>query len=250
MQNILFLVKKHFIYLIFLFLILSVGGLSVYGIYLGTLNKNSNTFEMDEISSDIENQQVESKEKEIINVDIKGAVKKPGVYQVNKNTIINDVVTLAGGFTTDAFTNGINLSKKVTDEMVIYIYTKNEMKKTTIKEVSTKNCNVPSYNICECTDKKESIIETNNEENKTTNNETTNNGNSSGEKKEPTNQIININTAGISELTTLTGIGDAKAKAIIKYREEKGRFSNISDIMNVSGIGEAIFAKIKDFITV
>ena len=48
----------------------------------------------------------------------------------------------------------------------------------------------------------------------------------------------------------LTGIGETKAKAIIAYREEKGRFSNIEDIKNVSGIGESTFLNIKLQITV
>ncbi|MGD9676773.1 MAG: helix-hairpin-helix domain-containing protein [Vulcanibacillus sp.] len=66
----------------------------------------------------------------------------------------------------------------------------------------------------------------------------------------PTNEKVNINSASVSELTSLTGIGEAKAQAIIKYRQEKGSFSSIEDIMNVTGIAEKIFEQIKDEITI
>lgn len=62
--------------------------------------------------------------------------------------------------------------------------------------------------------------------------------------------LININTAGVSELTTLPGIGQSRAESIIDYRENNGKFKNIEDIMNISGIKEAAFSKIKDYICV
>lgn len=62
--------------------------------------------------------------------------------------------------------------------------------------------------------------------------------------------LVNINTAIKEELMTLSGIGEARAEAILSYREEKGFFSTIEDIKNVSGIGEGIFERIKNMITV
>ena len=62
--------------------------------------------------------------------------------------------------------------------------------------------------------------------------------------------LVNINTAGIKELTTLTGIGESKAEAIIAYRENVSEFENTEDIINVSGIGESVYDKIKDSIKV
>lgn len=62
--------------------------------------------------------------------------------------------------------------------------------------------------------------------------------------------LININTADASELVTLPGIGESRALSIIAYREENGAYSKIEDIMNVSGIKEAAFSKIKDRICV
>ena len=62
--------------------------------------------------------------------------------------------------------------------------------------------------------------------------------------------IIQLNNASINELTTLPGIGDEKAKKIVEYRETNGLFNSIDDIKNISGIGESIFDKIKELITV
>lgn len=63
-------------------------------------------------------------------------------------------------------------------------------------------------------------------------------------------KLVNINTAGKEELMTLAGIGESKAEAIISYRQEHGGFQKIEDIMNISGIKEGAFEKIKNFITV
>ena len=70
------------------------------------------------------------------------------------------------------------------------------------------------------------------------------------EQPEPPAALININTATSEELQALSGIGEAKAAAVIAYREEHGAFGDISEIMNVSGIGEKIFEKIRGQITV
>lgn len=69
------------------------------------------------------------------------------------------------------------------------------------------------------------------------------------ETKEEENSVVNINTADVEKLSTLTGIGKSTAEKIIKYREENGYFNSIEDIMNVSGIGENKFNSIKDDIT-
>ncbi|MCI9281605.1 MAG: hypothetical protein HFI49_05080 [Bacilli bacterium] len=159
---------------------------------------------------------------------------------MNSDSIVNDVVKIAGGYTTNAYQNGINLSKKIKDEMVIYIYTKSEMAKylenNDNNSIIKNDCNTPDYNICECVNDKYSIIEVG-----------SNNRNDSDNSEI---KVININNAGVSELSTLVGIGESKAQAIIKYREDNGKFTKIEDIMNVSGIGEKAFEKIKDFITI
>ena len=62
--------------------------------------------------------------------------------------------------------------------------------------------------------------------------------------------LVNINTATVQELTSLTGIGESRALAIIAYREEKGLFKSIDGIKKVAGIKEGLFEKIKNKITV
>ena len=61
---------------------------------------------------------------------------------------------------------------------------------------------------------------------------------------------INLNTASKEQLMTLSGVGSAKADAIIAYRKEQGGFQSIEDIMKIEGIKEGVFKKIKDKITV
>ena len=172
---------------------------------------------------------------EVIHVEIKGAVKNPGVYEAKNDEIINDIIAKAGGLNNDAYTDNINLSKKVSDELVIYVYTKDEIeddfsKKATNNSKSSEN----SYNIETYTEGKVSIISSNdtqtNQENSTT--------------------LININTADAAKLEELPGIGATKANSIIAYREEVGGFKSIEDLKNVSGIGDATFEKLKDYITV
>lgn len=195
--------------------------------------------------------EVEEPKKENVFVDIKGAVKTPGVYEVSKDAIINDVIKKSGGFKSTAYKNNINLSKKVQDEMVIYVYTKSEIAKEKAEEVKEKNtkesdvCNTKTYDITDCIDKKDSIINSNDKAPDNKENNSTNSNNNESE-----NKLININTASLEELMTITGIGESKAKAIISYREENGKFPDINCITNVSGIGDSVFAKIKDSITV
>ena len=62
--------------------------------------------------------------------------------------------------------------------------------------------------------------------------------------------LINLNVAGVGELTTLKGIGKSKAEAIINYRKQNGGFKSINELLNISGIGDGIFNQIKDSITV
>ena len=171
----------------------------------------------------------------LIKVDVKGEVKKPGVYEIKDTLIINDVIKLAGGLTKNGSTKNINLSKKVKNEMVIYICSKKELNinNTSINNqelIENKNINIPEIA------SKEVYIE--NEERINDTNEVNN-----------SNTLININSASKEELLTLTGIGEAKAEAIIQYRNEN-KFKTIDDIKNISGIGDSLFAKIKDYITV
>ena len=182
-------------------------------------------------------------------IEVKGAVKKPGVYEVNADTMIKDAINLAGGLKSTAYTDNINLSKKVSSEMVIYVFTKSAYKK--VQKVDTaeevKNaldapiCNTSTYDIDNCTENGSSVIVP-------SNNDTV--FNDSNTKEEVTPKLTNINTATTNELTNISGIGEAKAKSIIAYREEHGPFQTIEDIKKVSGIGDSLYEQIKNSITV
>jgi len=65
-----------------------------------------------------------------------------------------------------------------------------------------------------------------------------------------TSHKINLNTASLSELDTLPGIGPAYAGRIIDYRNEHGRFTNINELLNVQGIGSSLFSRLKDKVTI
>lgn len=69
-------------------------------------------------------------------------------------------------------------------------------------------------------------------------------------ESESANGLVNINTANEETLTTLPGIGASKAKNIINYRESKGGFQTIEELMEIDGIKEGVFQKVKDMITV
>ena len=162
--------------------------------------------------------------------DIKGSVKKPGVYEFTQGDKIIDAINKAGGLTKNATTNNLNLSKKLTNEMVIYVFSKNEL--TTTKALE------PVSNASEC---KCETIEINNCVDKNTTNES---------NKDTVLAKININTDNKEKLMTISGIGSSKADAIIEYRTKNGNFKTTEDIMNVSGISKTIYDKIKDTITV
>lgn len=160
-------------------------------------------------------------------VDIKGAVKKPGVYKVSEGAIVNDLISMAGGLKSNASTKYINLSYVLNKSEVIYIYTTSEVKNVNIKD----ECNCPKLDISSCNNS--SIV--------------TNNGSSNDNVS---NEKININKASIEELMKIPGVGESKAKDIIAYRESNNGFKSIDEITKVSGIGESTYNKIKEYIEV
>ncbi len=190
-----------------------------------SLKKNSN--ENEEIKKkDTKDAKVENTK---IKVDIKGSVVSPDVYEVDSNARVIDVINIAGGVTEDADTDSINLSKKVADEDVIIIYSREEMENNK-KSYEEKIEYCKNDNNSACATK---VV---------TFDEESNNSNETG--------VININTATVEDFMKLSGIGETKAKSIIEYRDSVGKFNSIEDIKNVSGIGDSIFDKIKDSITI
>lgn len=220
-----FLKKYKYVITIFLFMLIIF---YIVFVKVNLKSKEKNLVDNQVVINEVEKVEVDLKD-DLVYVDIKGAVKKPGVYKINSDKKIIDVITMAGGLMENANTDNINLSKKVTDEMVIIIYTNEEVKNSnivdTVIKVIDKECVCPNIQNDGCinTEINDSITNV--------------------------NKTININTATLEELMSINGLGEAKAKAIIKYREENGYFKIIDDLLNVSGIGEALFEKIKEYIT-
>lgn len=176
--------------------------------------KNSNTQDklLDEKRNDVSNKIV---------IYITGAIKNEGVYELEENSRIADIIEEAGGLTEEANISNINLAYVLQDGMKVYIPKKGE-------SVNEMNDNTNVY--------------VSREESVTKNSEKI--GSNSNTDK------ININTATQKELETLPGIGETTALKIINYRNKNGKFSCIEDIKKVSGIGDSKYSKIKDLIRV
>ncbi|MDN6327451.1 MAG: helix-hairpin-helix domain-containing protein [Alkalibacterium sp.] len=157
-----------------------------------------------EKQNDIENkldiEEAPSISSEVV-IDIKGAVKKPGVFSLETTERVIDAVDAAGGVLENADTKHINFAQMLEDEMYIYIPEIGEEISQTV-DLETKN--------------------------------------------QIKGEMININHADENDFATLDGIGPSKAAAIIDYRDENGSFKTIEDLLNVTGIGEKTFDKIKE----
>ena len=148
-------------------------------------------------------------------VDVRGAVVKPGDYMLAKGSRVQDALDAAGGVTSDANLDKLNLAKILSDgEQVL---------------VPTRTASSASPN-------------------PTRANETP--GAASSPVASATPGKLNINTASLAELDKLPGIGPVTAQKIIDYRQTNGVFKKVEDIRNVSGIGDKVFDQIKDLITV
>ena len=212
----------------------------------------------DDILNENKEDIVETEEKienvpEDLYVDIKGYVNNPGVYSIEKGKRVVDVINKAGGLKEGADTTLLNLSLEVFDSMVIVIYSNNEindyLKTLEVKEQKEEICKIEIINdACICND---NINDSNDNLDSIDKEENSNEDDSKTDTKEEIlNSKININKASLEELITLPKIGESKAKAIIDYRLEFGNFKDITEIKNVSGIGDSLFESIKDYITI
>jgi len=225
---------KEFIYfnkgklIVFIFLVLI--GVVFFGyFYYERVYNDDKENKIDEVNVSLEKvEKVEDEKAEMCFFDIKGEVVKPGVYSIDCSKRLIDAINIAGGLTKNSDTSVLNLSKKIEDGLVFIVYSKKEVSAylETLKE----------------TEKKQSICNNSNVENSGC--IVDNSSNNTGK-----NNLININVASLSELMTLTGIGESKAKSIIEYRK-KTPFKKIEDILNVEGIGESIYVNIKENITI
>lgn len=146
-------------------------------------------------------------------VHITGAVKHEGVYWLEPGLIVQDAVEAAGGLSPGADTRSINLAMRLNDGMHIHVPYEYDADKNWLPDSGRALA-------------------------------------SDGSSGQTGDTRVNINTATLAELMTLNGIGESTAAEIIAYREEHGRFEKIEDIMNVPGIKEAKFNRIKKSITV
>ena len=189
------------------------------GIYY-FFRENSNNYEeinksdiIIESNENIKNSVSKEDIEENIKVYIIGEVKTPGVIELNAGSRLEDAIILAGGTTNLSDLSKINLAKVLEDGQKIYIPSINENGNDNLQEVEE----LEEYD--------------------------TNNNLKSTKK-------ININTATIAELCTLSGVGESLANKIIKYREENGKFKTIEDLKNVNGIGDKKYESLKDYVCV
>lgn len=166
------------------------------------------------LSTTAQNDREEEKtnpEMETIMVDIKGAVVKEGVYQLQRNSRVTDAIQIAGGLRDDADPNAINLAQKLSDEAILYVARKGENK---------------------------SIIDSQGQQS------------SSIEQGGQRDQKVNINKATIEDLRKIPGIGEKRAQEILDARDSKGGFKSIDDLLTISGIGQKTLEKIKNDIII
>ena len=166
---------------------------------------------------DVKEDNSKKEETKTIKVCILGEIKRPGVYALNEDDRIEQLVEMAGGFTSAAQNSMINLAKKLKDEDLIRIPNiKDKMQLQT--QIQSASSNGMEGN----------VIESNQSE----------------------NSLININTATKEQLKELPRIGDAIAQIILDHRVQVGAFKKIENIMDVSGIGAKMFENLKKKITV
>ena len=163
----------------------------------------------------------------MIYVDVCGAVANPGVFQLAAGSRVFQAIEAAGGYLPEAALTCVNRAGVLTDGQQLYILTQEEMERQGLDPAEMSGASDGQMNGSAGTGQNTGIAAQAQQDNR-----------------------ININTADEAQLTTLTGIGATRAQAIIAYREENGPFAAIEDIMNVQGIKEGTFAKIKDEIVV
>lgn len=156
----------------------------------------------------------DTKEEEPVQIQVYvcGAVREPGVYKLPAGSRVHEAVAMAGGLLDTADRKALNQARLLTDGEQVTVLTVDEVKNGWTGETTE----APGQN---------GMAET-------------------------SRQKVNINTADENTLMTIPGIGESRARAIIAYREENGKFESVEDIMKIDGIKEKMFEKIRDSITV
>ncbi|HJA27212.1 MAG TPA: helix-hairpin-helix domain-containing protein [Candidatus Limosilactobacillus intestinigallinarum] len=145
-------------------------------------------------------------------VDVKGAVKHPGIYKLKGGARVNEAVAAAGGTIANADMKQVNLAKQLADAEVVYVPVNGE----TIPGTSTAGAASA--------------------------------GPTAGSSSQTT--TVNLNTATKEQLCQITGIGDKKADLILQYREQHGQFKSVDELKQVSGFGDKSVEKIRDQLAV
>ena len=172
-----------------------------------------------------------SGEPQIIYVHVCGAVENPDVYELPVGSRVYEAVQAAGGFSEDADLNYVNQAQKLSDGVKLVIPT---LEQTQAIALEGDNGDVVGIvGIQDGDGGQESMSPS-----------------AGAGQSDASDGRININTASEAELCNIPGIGAVRAAAIVAYRQEKGGFASVEDIMNVSGIKEGTYEKIKDSIKV
>lgn len=185
----------------------------IAGIFIYLYQNHSTDYSFLEISESTVNSEVSNVLEEKIVIHIAGQVANPGIVELKDGARIVEAIEAAGGVTSDANLEKINLAYVLEDGMKVYI---------------------PS-------------IADDDENNYVT---TGSSGVSSNSSNATQTLKININTASVDDFSKIPGIGSSIASRIVEYRKENGKFSTVEDIKNVSGIGDAKFNNIKNYIYV
>lgn len=167
-----------------------------------------------------------------IYVDVCGAVVNPGVYELSSDSRVFQAIEKAGGYLPGAAASYLNRARSLSDGQQIYVPTQEEVDSQTIPLTQDETA-------------QDGMVQEGTAQTGTAADNT-----ADGTGTTQAGQRINLNTADVSQLSTLTGVGESKALAIIAYREENGPFTSIEDIMNVPGIKEGTYEKIKDKIAI
>lgn len=192
--------------------VIILGGIII--IYLFFYNSKNETYNINLIEENLMINNVSGTEEiknNKIKIHITGEVNTQGIIEIDEGGRIADAIEAAGGITLKADLTKVNLAYVLEDGQKLYIPSVDEQNFVEIQDDSGENVIV-------------------NSENKT--------------------GKININKASEEELQKITGVGPSLASKIIQYREENGKFKEVEDLNNVSGIGEKKFESIKKYVCV
>lgn len=162
-----------------------------------------------------------------VRVQVSGAVLEPGIYDLPANWRVEEAIAAAGGMTENADSERVNLVRKVRDGMQIRVPVK---KAARTSRTQRKSAQATAGYSASSTKKVGSTR-------------------AGAEKNNSAVQIVRINSAGVSELQQLPGIGPALAQRIVDTRS-RGRFASVEDLLRVPGIGKAKLAKLRDYVEV